>query len=334
MPKIFLSYRRDDTAFPAQPIYEGLTQEFGENSVVYDGNFAPGRDFHRAIRDGLATCDILLALIGDRWATIQYEDAALKGIRRLDDPKDWLRQEIASGLGEGIPVIPVLVGKVTIADISKNLPSDLADLTKHQAIRIRAGDDFERDLKALIRATKRALRLPPLTVEELTLPLAVSVKPQSLRPFDGVDSKFFTYLLPNRRDDDMPDCLRRFIFGKPRIESARPENAFRVGLIIGPEWLREVVSRESRALASRRSACGSTVYVKVTPTDIESQLIGALSQDCPFFTRGTKLASDVEAQRADPRRQEGASYPGSVRAVPPLDARGRTGGTRLCTGRV
>ena len=53
MPKIFISYRRDDSAFVAQPIYEKLKERFGEESVIYDREFPLGVDFAKKIDEAV-----------------------------------------------------------------------------------------------------------------------------------------------------------------------------------------------------------------------------------------------------------------------------------------
>jgi len=64
-----------------------------------------GRDFRKAIEESVATCGVLLVVIGPTWVTSQNE----AGTRRLDDPEDFVREEVAAALRREIPVIPVLV---------------------------------------------------------------------------------------------------------------------------------------------------------------------------------------------------------------------------------
>jgi hypothetical protein len=146
MPKIFISYRRDDTAFAAQSIYDKLKELFGDESITFDVNFSLGVDFAKKIDESVCRCDVLLAIIGDRGLDLRFADGPMQGQRRLDDPNDWVRLEIASALKRDILVIPVLVGKVSMPDISSGLPPDLADLTKKVAVSVRAGPDLPNDL--------------------------------------------------------------------------------------------------------------------------------------------------------------------------------------------
>jgi hypothetical protein len=68
-------------------------------------SIAPGGDFIEVITSAVGSCDVLLALIGDRWLTIADED----GRRRLDNPDDFVRLEIEAALTRNVRVIPILV---------------------------------------------------------------------------------------------------------------------------------------------------------------------------------------------------------------------------------
>ena len=102
MKKIFLSYRRADSAHVTDRIYACLRQEFGEHAIFKDVDDVPiGEDFREHIADAVGRCDILLAVIGHNWLDIQDE----KGNRRLEDKDDFVRVEIE---GVALPkVFPV-----------------------------------------------------------------------------------------------------------------------------------------------------------------------------------------------------------------------------------
>jgi TIR domain len=83
--RIFMSYRRDETAYPAGWLYDRLADHFGGGQVFKDiDSIELGDDFVEVITSAVESCDVLLALIGDQWLTIT--DA--HGQRRLDDPDD------------------------------------------------------------------------------------------------------------------------------------------------------------------------------------------------------------------------------------------------------
>jgi len=98
--KIFISYRRDDSASLALGIYQFLERQFGRNNVFIDVDMQAGAKFPDLLERRLGECKILLALIGPRWLDAR-DDA---GNRRLDDPNDWVRLEIARALKRGITV--------------------------------------------------------------------------------------------------------------------------------------------------------------------------------------------------------------------------------------
>jgi len=106
----------------------------------------PGLDFHKILKDEVNKCAVQLALIGPAW--IDATDPKT-GHRRLDDPDDFVRIEIAAALARGIPVVPVLIERAPMPDIDL-LPDDLKKLTDRQAefIEFRT---FDHDVERLIR---------------------------------------------------------------------------------------------------------------------------------------------------------------------------------------
>jgi TIR domain len=129
---IFISYRRDDTEGEAGRLYDDLVRTFSENSVFMDvAGINPGMDFRRAIDDNVASCGVLLAMIGPTWATISNG----AGQRRLDDSNDFVRLEIASALARNIAVIPVLVHDARMPH-ADHLPENLKDLAYRNSVEI------------------------------------------------------------------------------------------------------------------------------------------------------------------------------------------------------
>ena len=73
----------------------------GANFHEYDG-IRPGADFVKTIEKKVSECDVLVAVIGERWLT----SSDGQGGRRLDNPEDFVRMEIATALKREIWVIP------------------------------------------------------------------------------------------------------------------------------------------------------------------------------------------------------------------------------------
>ncbi len=129
---IFISYRRDDTEGEAGRLFDDLTRSFGERSVFMDvDGINPGMDFRKAIDENVASCGVLLAMIGPTWSTIQNN----AGERRLDDANDFVRLEIASALARNIAVIPVLVHNAKMPRPDE-LPENLKDLAFRNSVEI------------------------------------------------------------------------------------------------------------------------------------------------------------------------------------------------------
>jgi len=124
MRAIFISYRRDDAAGEAGRLFDDLTAKFGPELVFMDvAGIQPGRDFRKVIDENVASCGVLLAVIGRDW--LQAKDES--GQRRLDDPSDFVRLETASALSRNVVVIPVLVRGAAMPR-AEQLPEDMREL--------------------------------------------------------------------------------------------------------------------------------------------------------------------------------------------------------------
>lgn len=158
MTKIFLSYRRDDSIDITERIHEQLEQHFGSDSVFIDMDTIPaGADFREVLTQAVEQCDVLLAIVGNRWLNACYLDGPHKDERRLDDPDDFVRIEIESALQQNKPVIPVLVGNATMPS-DQDLPPSLQPLAFRQATEVRRGRDFHVDIARFVRQLKKIVQ--------------------------------------------------------------------------------------------------------------------------------------------------------------------------------
>ena len=132
MRAIFIRYRRDDAEGQAGRLFGDLTQHFGDDAVFMDdAAIEPGRDFRRAIDEQVASCGVLLAIIGKSWLTAKDES----GARRLDDPMDFVRLETASALRRDIPVVPVLAHAARMPRV-EDLPEELKELAFRNGVEL------------------------------------------------------------------------------------------------------------------------------------------------------------------------------------------------------
>jgi hypothetical protein len=147
--RLFLSYRRDDTSGRAGRLSDSLRQRLGASNVFQDvASISPGVDFERAIDASLARTDATIVVIGPEWTSLRGPD----GTRRLDQPDDYVRREVAAALASDRPVVPVLVGDARVLE-PEELPTELRPLLKRQAIALR-DVAWNEDVDGLVRALR------------------------------------------------------------------------------------------------------------------------------------------------------------------------------------
>lgn len=140
---IFISYRRIDSQDIAGRIYDRLASHFGREAVFRDVHSIPlGLDFRTHIEQQLASCQVLVAVIGPKWLEVLQE--------RLDAPIDWVRTELATALKRDIPLIPLLVGGGEMPT-EQDLPQELQLLASRNGTQARPDPDFHNDMDRLIR---------------------------------------------------------------------------------------------------------------------------------------------------------------------------------------
>jgi TPR repeat protein len=153
MPRITISYRRDDSGVITGRIFDRLAAHYGRDSVFRDiDNIPPGVDFRQHIAKVLDESDVLLAIVGPRWL------GARGGLNRLDDDADPVRLEIETGLRKEMPVIPVLVLRAAMPRVAQ-LPESMKDFAYRHAVQVDAGQDFDVHAARLIRAMDRIIKL-------------------------------------------------------------------------------------------------------------------------------------------------------------------------------
>ena len=151
--RVFVCYRRQETAYAAGWLYERLRERLGSSQIFKDiDSLAPGDDFSDEIHAAVGSCDVLLALIGDDWLTI----TDVTGRRRIDDPEDFVRLEIEAALSRDVRVIPLLIAGAAMPRPDQ-LPAGLRGLTRRQALELSPAR-FELDTRRLIGVVEETLR--------------------------------------------------------------------------------------------------------------------------------------------------------------------------------
>src|SRR6476661_7759727 len=151
--KIFINYRREDSIGTAGRLRDRLAEAFGEESLFMDvDNIPAGVDFAADLNNQVTACRVLLAVIGPNWLDVKDES----GVRRLDNPDDFVTIEIAAALARGdIRVIPVLVDNARMPKADK-LPESTKPLVRRNAVELR-NSQFRRDAEMLVARMREAL---------------------------------------------------------------------------------------------------------------------------------------------------------------------------------
>lgn len=145
-PRVFISYRRDDSAIYADYLFASLRADVPDLRVFRDSDtLRPGMVYPDKIKETLAACDILLAIIGKKWLGATNTG----GKKRIHSADDWVRLEIAAALQYDKLVIPCLVGGARMPT-QDELPQELAGLTLRQSITI-SKTDLKRDTEELVQ---------------------------------------------------------------------------------------------------------------------------------------------------------------------------------------
>ena len=174
--RIFVSYRRADTAGHAGHLAADLARRLGPRVFMDVSSLAPGDDFERVIDEQLRSCGAVLAIVGPDWC------AAFAAHR---DGKDYVRLELRQALQQdGVVVIPVLVRGASVPDAS-NLPSDVQGVMRRQAVAVR-DDRWDDDVAHLARSLRAELHLSRvprwLVPAAIALVAVVAVGAVKLRP--------------------------------------------------------------------------------------------------------------------------------------------------------
>src|SRR5688572_2216258 len=188
MPGTFISYRREDAAGYAGRLRESLERRLGAARVFRDvDTLRPGQDFVQAIESRLSDCAVMLAVIGREWATARD----LAGNRRLDEPFDFVRLEIAAALAKpNVLVVPVLVEGAAMPAPAE-LPENIRSLSRRHAVSVR-DETWDNDVDRLVNVIESAISMrdpsradAPISGARLWVAAALAVIIIGLLVFNG-----------------------------------------------------------------------------------------------------------------------------------------------------
>lgn len=129
-PRVFLSYRRDDSDAYAGRLHETLVRALGPDEVFMDQfSIRPGEQFPWTIQQAVWHAPIMACVIGPKWGSLQDSS----GTRRLDREWDYVRREITAALDTGTTIIPIVLSGGELPALT-GLPDDMRPLGDLQAL--------------------------------------------------------------------------------------------------------------------------------------------------------------------------------------------------------
>jgi hypothetical protein len=145
--RVFISYRREDTAAAAGRVYDRLSRLLAKPNVFFDvSTIGGGEDFARKIASEISKSDATLAFIGDKW----LEKSPSGGGPRICEPDDYVRAELRTALSRPLLVVPVLVGGARMPR-PEQLPEDIRAITAKNALPLRH-ESFDDDTENIVAA--------------------------------------------------------------------------------------------------------------------------------------------------------------------------------------
>lgn len=148
--EFFISYRREQSAWPGRILRGELVKRFGESSVFMDtDSIDAGQQWPRQIEDAIKRSSVVLVLIGPGWLDVRNPE----GERRIDDSGDWVRLEIEAALAQpNAVVVPVLLDGAKVPDAS-DLPESLRPLAERNAVAL-TPDGWGREIDELVESLR------------------------------------------------------------------------------------------------------------------------------------------------------------------------------------
>lgn len=203
-PKLFLSYRREDSAGDARSIYGVLKEQFGDHNVFFDvQSISAGERFEDVLRRRLAESAVFIPVVGKQWLNELNS-------RLNDGAPDYVRMEVEAALERDVVIIPVLLsrdGRSPRVPMPDELPSAMRGLFAHQTHTV-SHERFERDVADLAAVVRQQI------TERLSRQW--TRRPQHARPVAGLPSggpeeKGTTKIGAMELAMRLNEALRRFI---------------------------------------------------------------------------------------------------------------------------
>ena len=145
--KVFISYRRDDTASVAGRMYDRLSRLLTRENVFFDvTTLSGGEEFEKSIAAAIGRSEAALIFIGEEWCAGAPDTNQM----RLWEANDIVRAEVRAALERPMLVLPLLVSGARMPK-PEHLPEDIRALAKRSALPLRH-ESFDADAENIFAA--------------------------------------------------------------------------------------------------------------------------------------------------------------------------------------
>jgi TIR domain len=145
--RVFISYRREDTAPAAGRVYDRLCRLLPKSDVFFDvSTIGGGEIFDRRLLSEIERSDAVLVFIGRKW--LEPAPGGEGGGTRLFAAEDYVRAELRAALARPILVLPVLVDGARMPR-AEELPEDVRAITTRNALPLRH-ESFDDDTENIV----------------------------------------------------------------------------------------------------------------------------------------------------------------------------------------
>jgi hypothetical protein len=149
MTQIFISYRRDDTEKEVERLLKRLKRT--QNQIFHDTSIIQVADrFPKKLEKALSEAKVVVVVIGKNWLNVKDS----MGYRRLDDPNDFVRREVAYAIRRLVnkrdcffDIIPVLMPGAKMPRAA-DLPKELKPIASLNALKIQ-NEKFDESVDSL-----------------------------------------------------------------------------------------------------------------------------------------------------------------------------------------
>jgi 4a-hydroxytetrahydrobiopterin dehydratase len=150
--RVFLSYRRSDSANLAIALKIVLEQKLPDVSVFVDTESVnPLERWPDRLTSALDHSSAVVALIGPNWRF------GVDGTDQFADPQDWVLRELAYSIENKLGVLVPVFFNTTTTTNYQELPPSLIDMSDIQGLELRLGEHWSQDVDRLASLVAKIL---------------------------------------------------------------------------------------------------------------------------------------------------------------------------------